>query len=285
MKIHLIILILSVLLTASSDRSERNPDNDSVDSSQNVISNPGNSNQEKSFNVKVMSFNIAGDSKNWNSRKQACLDLIVMQKPDIIGFQELLPVNLKWALDNFSELDWYGQTIEGNYESFPASVEGESCRIMYNKNRFAVDTSNSGSIWFSNTPDKSSEGWEDLRYCVFARLVDYTTGDAVSLFNTHWSYDSQNSRTNGARLIADAISKRNFPEEPFILTGDFNARISDEGIKYLLQSMTKVITKRVDWIFAKTNTFELVTADTISEVNGIEPSDHDILSAEINFLK
>ena len=62
--------------------------------------------------IEVLSFNIAGDSKNWETRKSACYDVIDTRKPDIIGFQELLPVNLQWALDNFPELGWYGLTIE-----------------------------------------------------------------------------------------------------------------------------------------------------------------------------
>jgi len=156
---------------------------------------------------------------------------------------------------------------------------------MYNKDRFSADTSNSGCFWFSSTPYRSSEEWEDIRYCVFARLVDNNTGDGVYLYNTHWSYSSQESRSNGARIMVNNISKRKFPEDPFIITGDFNARNTDKGIQFLLQNMTTVIENRIDWIFAETNTFELVSADIIREVDGIEPSDHNILVAEIKFLK
>jgi len=57
-----------------------------------------------STNIKVFSFNIAGDDQNWETRKSACYDVINTRKPDIIGFQELLPENLQWALDNFPQL-------------------------------------------------------------------------------------------------------------------------------------------------------------------------------------
>ncbi len=235
--------------------------------------------------IKVFSFNIAGDSKNWETRKSACYDVINTRKPDIIGFQELLPENLQWSLDNFPELGWYGLTIEGSSEAFPADVEGESCRIMYNANCFSVDSANSGAFWFSSTPDVSSEGWDDLRYCVYVRLVDINTGDGIYLYNTHWSFSSQNSRTNAARIMADRISRRAHTEDPFIVTGDFNAKNSDAGIQILLQKMTAVVENRIDRIFAENGKYELVSSEIISNINGTALSDHNVLAAELTITE
>ena len=231
----------------------------------------------------LLSFNIAGDSKNWETRKSACYDIIKTRKPDIIAFQELLPVNLKWALDNFGHLGWYGLTIEGSSKAYPADVEGESCRIMYNANRFTVDSANSGAFWFSSTPEVSSEGWDDLRYCVYLRLVDINTADGIYLYNTHWAFGSsgQDSRTNAARIIVGRIQSRAHPEDPFIVTGDFNATSSDAGIKILLQNMTPVVEHRIDWIFAEPGKYELVSSEIIRDINGTAASDHDVLAAQL----
>jgi endonuclease/exonuclease/phosphatase family metal-dependent hydrolase len=237
--------------------------------------------------ITVLSFNIAGDSRDWQTRKSACYDVINTLKPDIIGFQELLPANLKWALENFPHLSWYGQTIEGNSQAFPADVEGESCRILYDKNRFTVDTADSGAFWFSPTPGVSSEGWDDFRYCVYVRLVDQKTGDGIYLYNTHWAFgsDGQDSRTNAARILTDRITGRAHPETPFIVTGDFNATNSDEGIQILLQNMSAVVEHRIDWIFAQTDKYELLTSEIISDINGTAISDHDVLSAELKIKR
>jgi endonuclease/exonuclease/phosphatase family metal-dependent hydrolase len=238
---------------------------------------------EDDYSIKVLSFNIAGDSRDWQARRSACYDVINTLKPDIIGFQELLPVNLKWALDNFPHLSWYGQTIEGNSQSFPTDVEGESCRILYDKNRFAVDTAGSGTFWFSPTPDESSEGWDDFRYCVYVRLVDKETSDGIYLYNTHWTFgsDGQDSRINAARILNDRIAGRAHPEDPFIVTGDFNARSDDAGIQILLQNMTAVVENRIDWIFTENDKYELLNSEIISDIDGTAPSDHDVLSAEL----
>jgi len=236
-------------------------------------------------NIRVLSFNIAGDSKNWQRRKSACYDVINSLKPDIIGFQELLPVNLQWALNNFPQLAWYGPTIEGSPEAFPADVEGESCRVMYNTNRFSVDLADSGAFWFSSTPDVPSEGWDDLRYCVYVRLVDKNTGDGIYLYNTHWSYSSKESRANAARIMVDRINNRAHTQEPFIVTGDFNARRRDAGIQTLLKNMATVVENRIDWIFSESGEFERLSSEVIHDVNGVVVSDHDVLAAELAVTK
>jgi endonuclease/exonuclease/phosphatase family metal-dependent hydrolase len=240
-----------------------------------------------STTIKVLSFNIAGDSEDWQTRESACHDVINTRKPDIIGFQELLPVNLQWALDNFPHLSWYGQTIEGNSQPFPTEVEGESCRILYDKNRFDIDTADSGAFWFSPTPDVPSEGWDDFRYCVYVRLVDKKTSDGIYLYNTHWAFGSggQDSRNNAARILTDRIAGRAHPEDPFIVTGDFNATNSDAGVQILLQNMTAVVENRIDWIFTENDKYELLTSEIISDIDGTAPSDHDVLSAELKIKK
>jgi hypothetical protein len=154
LQIIIMLLVLISLLSAGENLYSVNRWY-SVSSESLCDSVDGESNrQANSTNIKVLSFNIAGDSKNWERRKSACYDLINTRKPDIIGFQELLPGNLQWVLGNFPELEWYGLTIEGSSEGFPTDVEGESCRIMYNGSRFSADSSNSGAFWFSLTPTK-----------------------------------------------------------------------------------------------------------------------------------
>jgi endonuclease/exonuclease/phosphatase family metal-dependent hydrolase len=156
---------------------------------------------------------------------------------------------------------------------------------MYNANRFSVDSSNSGAFWFSSTPDVPSEGWDDLRYCVYVRLVDIKTGDGIYLYNTHWSFSSQNARTNAAQIMADRISSRVHTEDPFILTGDFNATNSDVGIHILLQNMTTVVQNRIDYIFAESGKYELVSSEIISDINGTAVSDHNVLAAELTITE
>jgi endonuclease/exonuclease/phosphatase family metal-dependent hydrolase len=231
--------------------------------------------------ITIFSFNIAGDSKHWEGRKLACREVIAAHKPDIIGFQELLPVNLRWALENFPTLRWYGVTIEGSAEAYPDDVEGESCRILYDANRFSVDEENSGAFWFSGTPESSSEGWEDLRYCVYVRLIDKRDGEGLYFYNTHWSYSSQESRDNAARIMNDHIAARCFSDDPVVVTGDFNARTEDTGIQMLHQKMTPVLHDRVDWIFARVDKYEGVRTEVLHEVDGTALSDHNVLKAKL----
>ena len=113
--------------------------------------------------------------------------------------------------------------------------------------------------------------------------MDINTADGIYLYNTHWAFGSsgQDSRTNAAKIMADRILSRAHTEDPFIVTGDFNATNSDEGIKILLQNMTIVLEHRIDWIFAEPGKYELVTSEIISDINGTAISDHDVLTAKL----
>jgi len=283
-------LLLIILAAASCDRTYFRMNEDPSEVCMPVLESAGeqaNKTDRSADVLRLISFNIAGDDKNWETRKSACYDLINTRKPDIIGFQELVPVNLQWALDNFPQLRWYGLTIEGSSEAYPADVEGESCRIMYNANRFTVDSANSGAFWFSPTPDVPSEGWDDLRYCVYVRLVDINTAEGIYLYNTHWAFGlgGQDSRTNAAKIMVDRIHSRAHTEDPFIVTGDFNATNSDAGLQILLQNMIAILENRIDWIFAESGKYELVSSEIISDINGTAVSDHDVLAAQLTITE
>jgi endonuclease/exonuclease/phosphatase family metal-dependent hydrolase len=65
------------------------------------------------------------------------------------------------------------------------------------------------------------------------------------------------------------------------VTGDFNARSSDAGIQLLLQNMTIVLENRIDWIFAESGKYELISSENISDINGTAISDHNVLAAKL----
>ena len=115
--------------------------------------------------------------------------------------------------------------------------------------------------------------------------MDINTGDGIYLYNTHWSYSSRNARTGVAQIMVDRISRRGHTEDPFIVTGDFNATKSDPGIQILLQHMRTVAEDRIDWIFAESGKYKLVSGEIISDIDGTAISDHNVLAAELTITK
>lgn len=252
-----------------------------------TLSNSEEGKKGDGLEVKVMTFNIAGDGEveEWDACKALVADIIRQQSPDVVGLQEAILRNIHYIIEEVGGYAYYGVNEIGQDND-----EAESLRLLYRTDRWEVDESNSGIFWFTSTPEVAgSKDWGALwiRNCVFARLVDKNTGEGFHVYNNHWSYASKESRSKSARLLVERIQGRKY-DEPFVAIGDFNARKSDESIMYLKGSggnpvpMKEAVNNYVDWIFSESGKFEIINSEII--VNE-EASDHYAISAMIRFNK
>ena len=182
--------------------------------------------------VRVMSFNIrygsADDGDNsWPKRREMVFDVIRDYGPDVLGLQEAL----KFQVDEIME------AVEG-YELIgvgreDGKSEGEYSCILYRKDRF--DVSHEGTFWLSSRPtDPGSITWGNActRICSWGRFVEKRNARAFYLYNTHLDHRSQPSRVKSVSLIALQIAGRTH-QDPYILTGDFNAAEDNPAVLYL----------------------------------------------------
>lgn len=182
----------------------------------------------------VMSFNIrygtANDGANrWELRRQLLFDTIRTADPDVLGVQEALGGQIGEILD---ALPQYAALGVGRDDG---KTRGEYAAILYRRDAYAV--SDTGTFWFSDTPDViASKSWGNTitRICTWARLVD-RQGRAFWVFNVHLDHQSQPSRERSAALLLDRIRTRRLPDEPVIVTGDFNAGEQNAAITQLLR--------------------------------------------------
>ena len=180
-----------------------------------------------------MSFNIrygtADDGENrWANRRELVFQVIREETPDLLGIQEAL----RFQLDEIhAAVPGYGEVGVGREDG---ETDGEYAAIFYRGNRFELVEQ--GTFWFSDTPDvPGSVSWGNrvTRVCTWARLVDRATGRGLYLFNVHFDHESQPSRERSAEMLASRIASRRFPDEPVIVTGDFNAGEDNPAIRYL----------------------------------------------------
>jgi endonuclease/exonuclease/phosphatase family metal-dependent hydrolase len=111
--------------------------------------------------------------------------------------------------------------------------KGLHTAIFYDAERFIPSAE--GTFWFSETPDiPGSKGWGNgiPRTCTWARLIEKDSGQAFYFYNVHLDHISQRSRKNSVVLLTKFIHTRPYPD-PFVLTGDFNAREKSAPIQYL----------------------------------------------------
>lgn len=263
--------------------------------------------------ITVMSYNIRYDNPNdgryaWRIRRDNVAGVIRFHKPDIVGLQEALHDQLQDLRERLPSYEWL------NAGRAKAENAGEYAAVGFDKQRFNLEESS--TFWLSEEPDEvGSVGW-DAR---FPRLVRYTklrerqTGVELFHFNTHLDHEGETSRLKSAKLLQRRIDEL-APNEPVVVTGDFNCRQSSPPYQHLtkrtqacegrtlrdarfasttphhgpLTTMTDfqnlIPDKKIDHVF--------VTSDVVvnmhgvcsdSYVNGRYPSDHLPIVVDLSF--
>ena len=181
--------------------------------------------------LKIMSFNVRRGTKSdgrnhWIFRRKLVNEVLTNYLPDVLGLQEALD----FQIDEIrAMLPGYANIGAGNL----GGSEGMHNAIFYDAARF--DLNDAGTFWFSDTPDiPRSRGWGNMipRICTWARLFEKTSCQAFYVYNAHLDHLIPQSRSKSVLFLTRHIQTRPF-SDPFILTGDFNAREKSAPIRYL----------------------------------------------------
>lgn len=170
--------------------------------------------------LNVMTFNIrygtAPDAENaWPHRREMVLKELKTEAPQILGLQECLRDQLDLILKEFPQLAAVGVGREKD-------GAGEYSPILYDRTRF--DLLAAETFWLSDTPQvRASKSWGNnyTRICTWARLLERDTNRVIVVMNTHWDHESQPSRIESGKLMAQR-AKQFDTDEPLIVMGDFN---------------------------------------------------------------
>ena len=163
---------------------------------------------------------------NWADRREAATAVLQESDGDLVALQETETyVGGSFARRNI-QLEYLLASLPG----YTAAAVGDPAEypwtqpVLYRSSRF--DLIDQGFFFFSSTPDSIySRSW-DGRFPAFAswvRLSDKLLDKSFYLYNVHLDAGSASNRLKAAKLITRRIETREHPEEPVILTGDFNA--------------------------------------------------------------
>ena len=262
----------------------------------------------------VLSFNIRIDNPKdgenaWPNRKKMVVGLIRFHKADLIGMQEVRPVQIEDLEAALPDYGWYG--VGQNDGKMPG--DGSHNAIFYRKDRF--QNLQQGAFWCSETPDTPSLGWDatNRRTVSWIKLKDSQNGREFFMFNTHFSHVSVQARKGSAQLIRQRMDRIVTPATlPVILTGDLNTvpgtvayntmTSPDAGRIQLLDAekesetgrygprgtsnrfdITRVPEQPIDYIFV-TDHLRVTRFGVLSDsYDGRLPSDHYPVLAEILF--
>lgn len=174
--------------------------------------------------MKVVTFNIRCDYgqdglNQFCNRKALILKKIEQEKPDIIGFQEVLPHVAVWLKENLT--DYY---VIGCGRS--SDLRDEQMSIAYRKDR--INLISMETWWLSPTPDVPGSRYEEQSICPRAAtdavFEEMESGKVFRVINTHLDHIGAPAREKGLHQILDHMKKECFwKDAPVILCGDFNA--------------------------------------------------------------
>jgi predicted amidohydrolase YtcJ/endonuclease/exonuclease/phosphatase family metal-dependent hydrolase len=252
----------------------------------------------------AMSFNIrygtANDGENrWALRRGFLIDVLREQDADVIGLQEALDFQID---EITAALPVYAVIGVGRDDG---ARKGEYSAILFRRDRFQV--SDAGTFWFSDTPETvASKSWGNriTRICTWARLVD-RDGRAFWHYNVHLDHESQPSRERSAALLRARIAERRHPDEPVVVTGDFNAGERNAAVSAMTAGgafadtfrikhpdekvvgtfsafdLAKTGVEKIDYVFVPPGT-EVMRAEIVRTArSGRTPSDHFPVVAHI----
>lgn len=169
----------------------------------------------------VMSFNLryASDTppNSWPERRPVMRELLLQERPAIIGTQEGLHQQLR---DIQSDLPIYYDSIG---EGRDGGSRGEAMQVFYDSRR--LQPLEYDHYWLSDTPDVvGSKTWGGCcpRMVTWIRFLDARTGDQFYLLNTHLEAFDATARSKSADLILERMARDFDPALPVLMTGDFN---------------------------------------------------------------
>jgi len=181
--------------------------------------------------VKAMTFNIRVDTfldglNSWAFRRNKVFEIMRNHGADVIGIQEGSHSQVKQVREALPDYTHHSPGPD-------SGMAGESCSIYYRTARFTLK--DSGTFWFSNTPDEPSRGWNAWpRVCSWVYLTDKTTAASFYVYNCHLSpFLAQSARQKEAELLAKQIASRK-TDDAVILLGDFNMNVGNKAMNYLL---------------------------------------------------
>jgi endonuclease/exonuclease/phosphatase family metal-dependent hydrolase len=197
---------------------------------------PAKADTSEELDLRVMTFNIrnsyARDGENdWKNRKELVYQTIGDYSPAILGLQEANHVQQNELLSALPEYEFVGIGAKGG-------IKGQYCSILYLKNRFKVDKTE--TCWLSDTPTVPSSTWGNhhLRIFTYARLVEKETGHIINIYNCHLDDGSRKAREKSVRQIGEHILQQ-ASNQPFVFMGDFNAPENSATIQQLANFNTQ----------------------------------------------
>lgn len=191
--------------------------------------------------ISMLSFNVRIQSR-WDGanafvhRRDAIVRTLHTERPDVVGFQEMMPEMLDYFKENLQGYAFIGQCGKSGKKG----EKGEYTAIAYRTDTLALEESE--TFWLSPTPWRKGSRFLlqslDARTCTRGTFRHRETGTRFRYFNTHLDHLSPPARSRGIRVILKAMAACQLRERlPLFWGGDFNFTPKGALYAYCLQQI------------------------------------------------
>lgn len=170
------------------------------------------------------------DGENcWSNRKNLASELIGFYEFDICATQEGWKNQLDYLAQSSGEYKWIGLAREDGKE------KGEHSAILYNTKK--LELLDSGTFWFSETPDTPSKGWDAActRVCTWGKFRQISNQKVFFVLNSHFDHVGKIARVKEAEMLLK-FAEKTAKSAPVFLTGDLNSLPESDVIKIITKS-------------------------------------------------
>lgn len=182
--------------------------------------------------LNVMTFNIRYNTKAdsldaWPYRKDKLASQVLFYEVVLLGVQEALHDQMIDLKERLLQFKYIGVGRDDGKE------KGEYSAIFYDTTRLQVLQNE--TFWLSETPSVAgSKSWDAAitRIVTWAKFRDKKTKKIFYAFNTHFDHIGQIARRESAKIILQKV-KEIAGNTPAIITGDFNAKPTDEPVRVI----------------------------------------------------
>ncbi len=200
-----------------------------------VVVQDSSADNDQAAVIRVMTSNVrygtANDGPNdWDHRKDLLVQVMRNQHPDLIGTQEMLPMQAAYLQKQLDGYTYVGRSRELD------NADGEQSGVFFRTDRF-VELER-GFFWLSDEPERpGSQAWDAAlpRMATWLKLFDRVPQRVIVIINTHFDHVGRQARLESAKLIRQ-YAERFADDYPLIVTGDFNCGESSAPYQQLVHN-------------------------------------------------
>lgn len=258
--------------------------------------------------IRVMTFNIRYDTDEdgdlaWPYRKERVASVIRFHQPDVVGLQEPLEHQLAFLQEQLPAYDWVGVgRVDGE-------DEGEHGPVGFRRDRFTLRDHD--TFWLSETPHVRGSKHPEATYprmATWAELHDERTNQTFVACNTHFEHASATAREESARILRRRLSAI-AGDLPAVVTGDLNCTDTSRPYEILTTAdgdgrrlfdtqfcadyghhgptitfnRFDGATEKIDYVFVTDGFGVFQHAVVDDHWDGVPPSDHAPVVADVRF--